>query len=67
MYFVSMDAGSGGLLRFDMTPMQIRRFRLNYPDDADARWLHRVLQREGKKYGTRVELRGDNTLTLRRQ
>jgi poly-gamma-glutamate capsule biosynthesis protein CapA/YwtB (metallophosphatase superfamily) len=29
MYFVSMDSASGNLLRLQMTPMQIKRFRLN--------------------------------------
>jgi hypothetical protein len=28
-------------------------------------WLKGVLDREGKKFGNRVELEADNTLTLR--
>ena len=65
MYFVSMEPLSGNLLRLQMTPMQIRRFRLNRASRSDARWLENVLNQEGRKFGTGVELNADNTLALR--
>ncbi|HEX7234644.1 MAG TPA: hypothetical protein VF243_05185, partial [Nitrosospira sp.] len=48
-----------------MSPMQIRRFRLNRVSEDDALWLENILNREGKKFGTQVELEADNTLVLR--
>jgi poly-gamma-glutamate capsule biosynthesis protein CapA/YwtB (metallophosphatase superfamily) len=65
MYFVSMDPATGKLVHLQMTPMQMRRFRLNRASGADALWLSDILNREGKKLGTRVEMNQDGTLTLR--
>ncbi len=57
MYFVSMDPGSGVLVRLEMTPLQIRRFRLNYPSASDVAWLQQRLNRECARFGHRIELR----------
>jgi poly-gamma-glutamate synthesis protein (capsule biosynthesis protein) len=65
MYFVTMDPGTGTLRRFEMTPMQIKRFRLQRVTPADAQWLRDMLQRESGTFGSRVELHTDHTLTLR--
>lgn len=65
MYFVSMDPETAKLVRLHMTPMQIKRFRMNRASRMNAVWLRDVLNREGKKLGTRVEISQDNTLTLR--
>ncbi|MGH8579418.1 MAG: CapA family protein, partial [Gammaproteobacteria bacterium] len=43
MYFVCMDPSNGRLIRFDMTPMQIRRLRANRASEQDARWLRDTL------------------------
>ena len=64
LYFVTMDPCTGTLRRLAMVPMQIKRFRLQHVTTADARWLRDMLQREGGKFGTGVELHADNTLTL---
>lgn len=65
MYFPTLDAASGRLLRFAMTPTQTRHFRVNRAPEEGVRWLSERLNREGKKLGTRVELQPDNTLLLR--
>jgi poly-gamma-glutamate synthesis protein (capsule biosynthesis protein) len=65
MYFVTMDPSTGKLDRFEMTPLQIKRFRLNHVSRNDAQWLRDTLSREGEKLGTRVEMTADNSLTLR--
>ena len=44
---------------------QIRNFRLNAVTDEDARWLEAMLNREGKPFGTRVELGEGNSLTVK--
>jgi poly-gamma-glutamate synthesis protein (capsule biosynthesis protein) len=64
MYFLSMDASLGRVLSLDMTPLQIRRFRLNRASRKDARWLRDTLNRQGSRLGTRVELEREGTLKL---
>ncbi len=65
MYFVSVDPSTGKLVHLQMTPIQIKHFKANRASRADALWLRDILNREGKKFGTRVEMKQDNTLTLR--
>jgi poly-gamma-glutamate synthesis protein (capsule biosynthesis protein) len=64
MYFVSMDSTTGKLVHVQMTPTQIKNFQVNRASGTDALWLRDILNREGKKLRTRVELNKDNTLTL---
>lgn len=64
MYFPEMDGSTGKLLRFSLTPMQIRRFRLNRPSPEDARWLRDRLDRECEKLGASVLLETEDTLRL---
>lgn len=65
MYFLSMDPSTGKLIHLHMTPIQIKHFRANRASRVDALWLRDVLNKEGKKFGTRVEMNQDNTLTLK--
>jgi poly-gamma-glutamate synthesis protein (capsule biosynthesis protein) len=65
MYFISVDPSTGKLVRLQMTPTKIERFKVNRATRADALWLRDTLDREGKKFGTRVELNEDCTLTLK--
>ena len=65
MYFVSVEPETGKLTRLSMTPMQIKRFRLNHASAEDAVWLKNILNREGRKLGTSAEQNADNTLDLR--
>jgi poly-gamma-glutamate synthesis protein (capsule biosynthesis protein) len=64
IYFVYMNPLTGKLVRFQMTPMQIKHFKVSRASKTDALWLRETLNREGKKRGTRVRLNKDNTLTL---
>ena len=59
MYFATMDPSTGKLVQLQMTPTQIRNFKVNRPSREDALWLANVLDREGKKFGTRVKLNED--------
>ncbi len=65
MYFVSVDPSTGKLVNLQMTPIQIKHFKANRASRADALWLRDILNREGKMFGTRVEMNQDNLLTLR--
>lgn len=64
MYFVSLDATTGRLLALDMTPLEIKRFRLHKAEDLDAHCLRNMLHREGRQLGTQVTLGADNRLAL---
>jgi len=64
MYFVSMEPLTRNLVYLRMTPTQIKHFKVNRASRGDALWLRDTLNREGKNFGTRVELNEDNTLTL---
>jgi poly-gamma-glutamate synthesis protein (capsule biosynthesis protein) len=64
MYFMTIDAASGRLLRLWMIPMQTRRFRLHRASAEDSRWLREVLDREGRQLGSRVEAGPGGSLAL---
>jgi len=65
MYFVGLDRGSNSLARVELTPMRMRRFRLQRGSRSEAQWLHAMLARESKSFGTRIELTHDHALILR--
>jgi poly-gamma-glutamate synthesis protein (capsule biosynthesis protein) len=64
MYFPTLEVTSGQLSGLRMTPIQVRRLRVNRAGKEDVRWLQERLNREGERFGTRVEIAADNTLTL---
>jgi poly-gamma-glutamate capsule biosynthesis protein CapA/YwtB (metallophosphatase superfamily) len=64
MYFASIDPETGKLVGLQMTPTRIEHFRVNRASRDEARWLADVLNREGKKPGTTVDLSENNVLTL---
>lgn len=64
MYFPSIAVSTGKLAAFEMTPLQIRRFRLHRTSAQDAEWLANVIGRESAIFGTRVVLHYDNKLVL---
>lgn len=63
MYFPELDT-AGRLVRLQMTPMRIRRFRLERPPPADVEWLAATMDRESRKLGSRVERSDDDRLKL---
>jgi poly-gamma-glutamate synthesis protein (capsule biosynthesis protein) len=64
MYFAKLDVVTGRLLALEMTPLEIKRFRLQKADRQDAHWLRDMLHREGKRLRTQVSLGADNRLAL---
>jgi poly-gamma-glutamate synthesis protein (capsule biosynthesis protein) len=65
MYFADVHPATGRLLTLRMMPTQIRRFRVNRASQADSKWLEDLLNREGKRLGTRIRTDiNNNTLTL---
>lgn len=64
MYFLSMDSREKTLTSLAMTPLRVRRFRLEYAMPADVEWLSDTLNREGERFGTRFELVSRHSLAL---
>ncbi len=64
MYFPSLDPLTGKLVSLRMVPMQIKRFKLNYAVESDAVWLMGILNREGKRFGTKVGHGQKNSIIL---
>lgn len=64
MYFVDVEPKTGNVVALDMTPLRIRRFRLERPPPEDVEWLRRTLDRESRKHGAAVERRPDGRLAL---
>jgi len=60
LYFPTLDADSGRLVEFALTPMRLRRMRLERAAPDDAAWLRVALGR----LGTRLESLADGTLSL---
>lgn len=64
MYFAGVDPVTGRLVHLQMTPVQVRNFRVNRASRKDAQWLRDILTREGRQFGNRAELNSDDTLSL---
>lgn len=62
MYFPTLEPGTGRLRALEMVPLQMRRMRLQRASREDAEWLKRVLNREGRRFGTGGELQDDGRL-----
>jgi len=52
MYFPTLEAETGRLLRLEVVPTQMKRLRAQRASPADARWLRTLLDREGGRFGT---------------
>ena len=55
---------SGEMVRLQLTPLQIRNFRLNRVSPIDAKWMKLILDREYRKFGASVELTSENRLKV---
>jgi poly-gamma-glutamate synthesis protein (capsule biosynthesis protein) len=64
MYFPRLHPVTGELVGLVMTPGRIRRFRLGRASADEAGWLGELLDREGRRFGTRVRLTADNRLEM---
>ncbi|HBH36186.1 MAG TPA: poly-gamma-glutamate biosynthesis protein [Gammaproteobacteria bacterium] len=64
MYFLTLDPCNGSLLRLQMTPMQIRRFRLQRPSKQDQQWLAQTMDRECRRLGTRLRRNAEGRFEL---
>ncbi|HZZ37233.1 MAG TPA: CapA family protein [Caulobacteraceae bacterium] len=65
MYFADLDARSGVLVRLSMTPLRIRRMRLQAANADDVAWLTARLDRECRAYGAAVKATPEGLLLSR--
>lgn len=65
IYLADVDPGSGGLIQLELVPFKIRKFRLNWPSDAEVRWLVSRLGREFRRFGHDVARLDGQPPTLR--
>ena len=66
MYLPVFAATGGGVVAFPLEVFQIRKFRLQRASVEDTQWLQATLERESRRFGTRVEWRGANRLAVHR-
>jgi poly-gamma-glutamate synthesis protein (capsule biosynthesis protein) len=64
MYFATVDAATGKLIRLEMTPLRIRRFRRDRATRDDAEWLQHMLDHASAPFGVRISRRPDDRLIL---
>lgn len=64
MYFATIEPSTGRLIRLQMIPTKIERFKVNRASKSDTLWLIDTLNREGEALGTQVILNYDNSLDL---
>ncbi|MGA2493299.1 MAG: CapA family protein [Roseiarcus sp.] len=64
MVFADFDADSGALAALTLTPLRIRRFRLERPSPADVAWLGERLGRECGRFGGSVTSTPDGSFGL---
>jgi len=65
MYFPTLDPVTGRLAGLSMTPTHTLRFRVTRAPEEGVSWLEQTLNREGRRFGTRVERGSGGTLLLR--
>ena len=65
MYFPVVESSTGHLIALRMTPLRIRKMRLNRATPAEAQWLHGRLTGISSAFGSRVEMSADGGLVLR--
>ena len=64
MYLARIVAGTGELAALTMTPFRIRKFTLERPPEDDIAWLLEVIERECRRFGTRIAARDGYDLVL---
>jgi poly-gamma-glutamate synthesis protein (capsule biosynthesis protein) len=67
MYFVDLDPTGGSLQALKLVPSQIKNFRLSSPSQRDIEWIQKTLDRECRRFGTKVLLEPERQLMVASQ
>lgn len=65
LLYLAALADTGALLGLTMVPLRAERLRLRFAPPADRRWLCDSLDEVSRRFGTRVTLDPEGTLSLR--
>jgi poly-gamma-glutamate synthesis protein (capsule biosynthesis protein) len=65
LYFADLDRASGALLRLQLAPLRIHRFRLVAADRDETDWLAATLSRESRRFGVQIVTGADRVLEAR--
>jgi poly-gamma-glutamate capsule biosynthesis protein CapA/YwtB (metallophosphatase superfamily) len=65
-YLATVEIPGGALRALRMPVLRSRRLRLERAGRADAEWLGQALDRAGRDLGSRIRVRPDGTLILKR-
>jgi len=57
MYFISVEPSTCKFENLKIIPMQIKKFKLNYPAQKDVEWLRNRMSKVYKKFNLRLELK----------
>jgi poly-gamma-glutamate capsule biosynthesis protein CapA/YwtB (metallophosphatase superfamily) len=64
LYFPLLDPATGEIVRFEIVPMRMRRFRLQRATADEAAWLAATLDRNSRRMGARARLRDDGRIEV---
>jgi poly-gamma-glutamate capsule biosynthesis protein CapA/YwtB (metallophosphatase superfamily) len=64
MYFADVHPASRDIVALEITPLQIRQFRLAHPSVPDIDWVRRTLDQESRRYRTGVVPASNGRLAL---
>ena len=54
MYFIDLEPTGGCLQALKLVPLQIKNFQLTIPSQRDIEWIQGTLDRECRRFGTKV-------------
>jgi poly-gamma-glutamate capsule biosynthesis protein CapA/YwtB (metallophosphatase superfamily) len=57
MYFATFEPPTGRLSELELIPLQMRRLQLVAASEEDVSWMERMLEHEGRRYGTQIEVK----------
>lgn len=64
IYFATLDPLTGDLVQLRMSPTRTQYLKVNRASQKETAWLENMLNREGRRFGTRVELDQPDIFTL---
>ena len=64
MYFADLESTTGTLNALKLVALRIKNFRLSRPSRQDVEWVQQTLDRESRRFGTRVTFHDDQKLLV---
>jgi len=64
MYFIDLEPTGGCLQALKLVPLQIKNFQLAFPSQRDIEWIQETLDRECRRFGTKVLLEPEGQLVV---